>query len=45
LSSAPFNKERELEFFPISTRVNNPADDAPECLVRAVDGVQQELLI
>ena len=45
LSSSPFNKEKELEFFPISTRVNNPGDDAPECLVRAVEDVQQDLLI
>lgn len=36
LTSAPFKKDDELEFFPISRRVNNPKDDSAECLEPAV---------
>lgn len=30
-----YREEGELEFFPISRRVNNPQDDSPECLAPA----------
>ncbi len=32
LSKSAYHKNDELEFFPISTLVNNPRNDSPECL-------------
>ena len=32
LRNSAYHKEGELEYFPISTLVNNPAYDAPDCL-------------
>jgi putative SOS response-associated peptidase YedK len=28
----PYDRDGELEYFPISRLVNNPANDAPDCL-------------
>ena len=37
LDSSAFHADDELEYFPISTLVNNPANDSPDCLQRMSD--------
>ena len=37
LKTSAFHRDGELEYFPISTLVNNPAYDGPDCLQRMSD--------
>jgi putative SOS response-associated peptidase YedK len=37
LNSSAFHADGELEYFPISTLVNNPANDSPDCIERMSD--------
>jgi putative SOS response-associated peptidase YedK len=42
LSKSAYHKNDELEFFPISTLVNNPRNDSPECLELTVPPAEPE---
>jgi putative SOS response-associated peptidase YedK len=42
LSKSAYHKNEELEFFPISTLVNNPRNDSPECLELTIPPPAQE---
>jgi putative SOS response-associated peptidase YedK len=48
LTKSAYHKNDELEFFPISTLVNNPRNDSADCLEPAPDSVpatEAELLL